>query len=106
MAVVHCLDCGALTRTGSRCQRCTTKRDDWQARRNIRSGWEWGTIRNAVRARDRVCVRCGSTHALVVHHRVPVAAGGSNDLTNLELRCRRCHAASHHHREDGTATVC
>jgi 5-methylcytosine-specific restriction endonuclease McrA len=90
-----CLDCGAITRTGSRCERCAARRDNWQGRRKIRSGSEWGEVRNVVRARDRVCVTCGATNDLVVHHRVPLAEGGTNDLANLALRCRRCHDEAH-----------
>ena len=91
-----CLDCGTITRNGSRCERCAAKRDNWQERRRIASGWEWGTLRTAVRARDRVCVRCGGTEGLQVHHRIPLAAGGTNALDNLELRCRRCHHDARH----------
>ena len=28
-------------------------------------------------------------------HRIPVSRGGTNDLTNLELRCSRCHKGAH-----------
>ena len=80
-----CLQCGALT-SGSYCRRC-----GWSARRKINSGWDWGKRRAAVRTRDGACVRCGSTDRLQVHHRVPVAEGGGNDLGNLELLCHRCH---------------
>jgi 5-methylcytosine-specific restriction endonuclease McrA len=69
--------------------------DRWQDRRQIGSGWAWGELRAAVRARDRVCVRCGSRERLAVHHRVPLAEGGTNELQNLELRCSRCHVAAH-----------
>jgi hypothetical protein len=37
------------------------------------------------------CVICGGTHRLQVHHRVPLADGGTNTLDNLELRCRTHH---------------
>ena len=88
-----CLDCGTPTR-GARCARCA-RRDDWSERRKIRTGWDWGKLRAHVHARDRVCVRCGEAKGLEVHHRVSLAHGGTNDLTNLELRCRRCHRAAH-----------
>ncbi len=86
----RCLNCGRRT-TGSRCPACTHQRDDWQARRKIRDGWTWGEIRNRVHERDGASVRCGSDRRLQVHHRVPLAAGGSNELSNLELLCHRCH---------------
>ena len=71
-----CIDCGCLTK-GSRCSGCQAKReaDKWTTRRKIRSGWDWGKLREQVRARDRVCVRCGGSDRLQVHHRL--AAGVS-----------------------------
>jgi 5-methylcytosine-specific restriction endonuclease McrA len=92
MALTPCLDCGTLTRNSSRCSPCAAKRDNWRARGGIRSGWAWGELRAQVRARDCVCVRCGSTDRLEVHHRIPLARGGTNEISNLELRCRQCHA--------------
>lgn len=82
----RCLNCGQRTQR-TYCERC------WPARRKIRSGWQWGTIRNQVRARDRACVQCGGTDRLEVHHRVPLRDGGSNALDNVELLCRNCHLA-------------
>jgi len=90
MAVVHCLDCGVLTKQ-SRCEGCARRHDDWQARRKIPHGWKWGEIRARVYERDGACVRCSSIRRLQVHHRVPLHAGGSNELSNLELLCARCH---------------
>jgi hypothetical protein len=84
----RCLHCGALTRE-SYCRRCV-----WRGRRNIRSGWDWSSIKAAVRSRDRACVRCGSTVRVQVHHRIPVADGGSNTLDNLELLCGDCHLST------------
>ena len=77
----RCLDCGTRTK-GSRCPPCRARRDDWQGRRRIGSGWAWGEIRDAVCVRDRVCVRCGSADRLQVHHRIPLAQGGTNDVTS------------------------
>ena len=53
-----------------------------------------GTLRAAVHARDRACVRCGSTAGVQVHHRVALVDGGSNQLSNLELLCADCHRLS------------
>jgi 5-methylcytosine-specific restriction endonuclease McrA len=36
--------------------------------------------------------RCGETAFLEFHHVVPFAEGGTTDLNNLELRCRRHNA--------------
>ena len=33
-----------------------------------------------------------------VHHVLPVAAGGANELANLETRCRDCHLGAHKRR--------
>jgi 5-methylcytosine-specific restriction endonuclease McrA len=42
-----------------------------------------------------VCVQCGGTDRLEVHHRIPLDDGGSNAFDNLELRCSRCHRVAH-----------
>ena len=34
---------------------------------------------------------CGSTQRLEVHHVIELVRGGSNELSNLELLCTRCH---------------
>jgi 5-methylcytosine-specific restriction protein A len=51
------------------------------------SGWTWGELRTRVHERDHACVRCGSTRRLQVHHRTPLARGGTNELDNLQLLC-------------------
>lgn len=101
-----CLDCGALTKS-SRCSHCQAKRDadEWTSRRKIGSGWDWGKLRDQVRTRDRACVRCGGSDRLQVHHRTPLAEGGTNELDNLELRCHRCHAAEHRGNVPNSATA-
>ena len=43
------------------------------------------------RARDHSCVRRCSTQRLEVHHVIELVDGGSNELSNLELLCARCH---------------
>ena len=40
-------------------------------------------------------VTCGSTHLVQIDHIVPVAQGGSDDISNLRLRC-----AVHNRRRD------
>ena len=52
------------------CQADRIKVRDWRSRRKIKSGWEWGRIREKVHRRDRVCVVCGGDDRLknkVVH---------------------------------------
>jgi len=56
------------------------------------------SIRRRVLARDgHQCSApgCGSTHHLEIHHRVPVAPGGTNDPGNLVTLCHRCHRSLH-----------
>ena len=91
--ITRCLNCGRRSQ-GSRCPTCTRRRDDWQKRRKIRDGWTWGEIRARVHERDGACVRCGSGRRLHVHHRIPLRDGGSNELSNLELVCHRCHTGT------------
>jgi 5-methylcytosine-specific restriction endonuclease McrA len=44
------------------------------------------------------CRKCGRKGGrLAVHHRVPLSAGGTNRLSNLETLCSRCHATKHPH---------
>ena len=73
------------------CQADRIKVRDWRSRRKIKSGWEWGRIRDQIHRRDRLRVVCGATPGLEVHHRIPLAQGGSNRLDNLELRCHDHH---------------
>lgn len=99
MALTRCLGCGRRTRR-SRCPACqqalaSARAAPWTERRQIPSGWAWGRRRDQVHKRDQVCVRCGSTSTLEVHHRIPLNRGGTNELANLELRCRECHGAVH-----------
>lgn len=50
-----------------------------------------------VRRRDgNQCTRCGARTNLRVHHRIRVADGGTDDLTNLTLLCHDCHEREHH----------
>jgi 5-methylcytosine-specific restriction endonuclease McrA len=55
-------------------------------------------IRRAVLARDgHQCQApgCRNTGYLEVHHRIPAAAGGKPEPTNLVTLCSRCHRALH-----------
>ena len=56
----------------------------------------WARVRRKVL--DSAGWRCGSCErwANHVHHRIPLRRGGAAyDLTNLEVRCRRCHREEH-----------
>ncbi|MCL4296314.1 MAG: HNH endonuclease [Anaerolineae bacterium] len=42
-----------------------------------------------------VCQICGATRKLTVDHIIPVAKGGSDDLFNLQLLCKRHNSQKH-----------
>ena len=46
---------------------------------------------NAVHERDKVCVKCGSSHKLEINHIIPFSMGGKTELSNLNLLCRNCN---------------
>lgn len=48
--------------------------------------------RDEVFARDgHKCRQCGETKNLTVDHIIPIAAGGTSDLSNLQTLCKRCN---------------
>jgi 5-methylcytosine-specific restriction endonuclease McrA len=86
-----CLVCGQLTTNGARRRTCDTFRN----RRGI-GGWDWAKLRSAILIRDDYACRiCGGQEYLPVHHRVPLADGGSNHPENLIALCRACHGGEH-----------
>ena len=44
---------------------------------------------------DGVCNYCGSKDKLDLHHSIPLYAGGTNTMGNLEVVCRDCHRKLH-----------
>lgn len=49
-------------------------------------------VRKFVFERDRhTCQSCGAQTELNVDHIIPLAKGGSNDLSNLQTLCRSCN---------------
>ena len=65
-------------------------RPSFRARYGI-SQSEWQKIRRRAMRRDRRrCVLCGN-RATQVDHIIPVSAGGSNAMTNLQSLCEPCH---------------
>jgi 5-methylcytosine-specific restriction endonuclease McrA len=57
-----------------------------------RKAWPKATVAAVWMACDGKCVDCGSKEALDIDHALPLALGGSNDQSNLVLRCREvCH---------------
>ncbi len=43
-----------------------------------------------------ICHRCGKREHLIVHHIIPVSAGGRREKKNLVVLCRSCHALVEH----------
>ena len=53
---------------------------------------QWSRLRRRILERDRWrCSRCSRAGRLEVDHRQPVSRGGSNDPSNLQTLCVRCH---------------
>ena len=49
---------------------------------------------------DYQCQSCGKRDKetqLNIDHIVPLAKGGSNDISNLQVLCRRCNSQKKHH---------
>lgn len=42
-----------------------------------------------------ICSNCYGKDDLVIHHIVPLAVGGTNNLTNLSRLCSKCHSRIH-----------
>jgi 5-methylcytosine-specific restriction endonuclease McrA len=88
---------GGYHRSG-KCQVCTRTYERERARvkpsRLVRNSARFKKLREQIKARDHHrCRRCGSSHRLDVHHRVPLHRGGDPyDPANLETLCSDCHS--------------
>jgi hypothetical protein len=51
------------------------------------------TLRSLAERDGYACQKCGTTKDLHIDHIVPVARGGTNDLSNLQFLCRSCNSA-------------
>ncbi len=58
-------------------------------------------VKHYVFQRDNYqCRSCGKMQqetALELDHIIPIALGGSNDISNLQTLCRRCNQRKKHH---------
>jgi 5-methylcytosine-specific restriction endonuclease McrA len=85
MALRPCIGCGRLIARGSRCPDCKLRRP---------AGNAWRPTRVLVLTRDGYrCRECGSSASLQIDHITPIAAGGTDDLANLQVLCAACNAA-------------
>ncbi|MBD2580225.1 HNH endonuclease [Oscillatoria sp. FACHB-1406] len=59
------------------------------------------SVRKYVFQRDNFhCQSCGKTHLetqLTIDHIIPLATGGSNDISNLQTLCLSCNQRKQHH---------
>ncbi|MFF4557178.1 HNH endonuclease [Streptomyces sp. NPDC001422] len=90
-----CLFAGCLSITvrDGRCDEHQLRKSwDRTSARNRDRPRDWTRRRARVLARDRfTCQKCGARTDLEVDHLVPVARGGSWELSNLWVLCRPCH---------------
>jgi 5-methylcytosine-specific restriction endonuclease McrA len=58
-------------------------------------------VKNYIWKRDRYqCQSCGKTDNetnLTIDHIIPLASGGSNDISNLQTLCHTCNSRKKHH---------
>ncbi|WP_370462981.1 HNH endonuclease [Nocardiopsis sp. FR26] len=92
-----CLDCGVLTRQGSRCGECGAKRqaarDQQRGSSSARGlGYRHRKLREIVLADSPPCHWCGDP-ATTADHLVPRSLGGSTTLDNYVPSCRPCNSS-------------
>ena len=56
---------------------------------------EYNEARKMIKDRPRICVNCGSTENIEMHHIVPLSEGGNNVESNIVMLCRACHYSAH-----------
>ncbi|MBC8444809.1 MAG: HNH endonuclease [Chloroflexi bacterium] len=56
---------------------------------------QWQKTRDRYLQDHPRCERCGRSRAILVHHRVRIVNGGSDDSINLQALCKLCHAQVH-----------
>ncbi|GAA0406297.1 hypothetical protein GCM10010357_29090 [Streptomyces luteireticuli] len=85
--------CTSPTVRDGRCEKHAPPKRTWKpSARNLTRPGDFHRRRALVLARDRfTCQRCGARRELEVDHLVPVARGGTWELSNLWVLCRDCH---------------
>jgi 5-methylcytosine-specific restriction endonuclease McrA len=64
----------------------SNKRVKWAMIRKIIAPWVF--FRHG-----SICAKCGATEDLTIDHIIPMARGGTNDLENLQILCRKCNSS-------------
>jgi len=92
-----------VPRAPKRCPRCREFQPcpvhprGWAGSKSPKLPRNWKSLCTATRARvslqrgEEQCEQCGATGKLEVDHIICRARGGTDDLSNLQLLCHRCH---------------
>ena len=56
---------------------------------------EYYEARKMLEGIPKVCVNCGKTEGVEMHHIVPLSRGGNNTLGNIVYLCKECHYKAH-----------
>lgn len=69
-----------------------------------RYGHAWKEVRKRYVSKHPFCEMCFDKGIIVpveeIHHKIPLAEGGTNDESNLISLCKACHAKIHGERGD------
>lgn len=59
-------------------------------------GRDFSQRNEAIKEKPLVCINCGATDDIQMHHVVPLIFGGSDCASNMVPLCCKCHNATHH----------
>jgi len=92
-----CLNCGALTEHGSRCNDCKPKNHRYQRGKVGRtaSDWRWRKLSAHVRKASPFCEWCSATTDLTTDKIIPLTERPdlAREVLNVRVLCRRCNSA-------------
>lgn len=60
-------------------------------------GDNWDEVKARILLRDKVCIRCGVSKHLIVHHITPWEKTQDNSESNLVVLCNRHHGTEHNY---------